>query len=89
MNQPITVTVTQDDIDGGVRDDGWNCPVARSCRRVFGRPCYAVPKSIMVLKDWYSGHDYVFRNIPKSVQSFIADFDARKPVQPFTFTLGE
>lgn len=76
----ITVRVTQDDIDRGVRGSTTDCPVARAL-------CRAVPNAfIRVWKD--VAFVRIHRvEIPPKVRRFIHDFDDYRAVKPFSFEI--
>jgi hypothetical protein len=74
----ITIQVTQDDIDNGVRLSGKLCPIALACLRTIGMN-YA---EVFDLWGWCN-------DIPTEVQDFVLAFDRDLPVQPFSFTLPD
>ncbi len=74
------ITVTADDIAQGVCG-GPSCPVKLACARAFGVHVSA-------------GYQYIVRGgtervaTPEPVRRWMGEFDAERPVQPFTFELG-
>lgn len=73
-----TVSVTQEDIDQGVRNSSFSCAVARACRRV-----------IPYFSSCYNGACIGGKLVPlpKDVFSWILNFDAGNLVKPITFEL--
>lgn len=79
----MNVTVTQEDIDGGLPELTLECPVARALERAYGMQ---VEVEYTDLHWWSPAPPHSWHEIPsRRVQQFIADFDAGKPVKPFTF----
>jgi len=80
----ITIKISAKDIQealkGGLACK--TCPVARAVQRAMKNPLFEV--GVHCAFD----HSGVFLDLPKEVQSFIARFDARKPVKPFSFTIS-
>lgn len=75
-----TVTVTQADIDGGVRNKCTKCPVALALKRLFpGRRISVANYSIKV--------GSCLERMPSEVISFVSWFDIGRAVQPFSFPL--
>lgn len=78
----MKITVTQDDIDNGHRNDCERCPVAIAIRR-----CIDVPYGVDV-----GGNTRIITPIgnfkyPSTVRKFIHNFDNQLTVKPFTFNL--
>lgn len=80
------ITVTQNDIDLGLRKSFCDCPVARAVRRAFRvkpwRKVYVRHEGILVGEPddervWMS-------DMPDHIEKFIERFDKGKPVEPFT-----
>jgi len=89
----ITISVTQDDINSGVREDCNKCPVARAISRHFPGEWVSVTGDTVSIydnydteEDYYSGcvADYY---LPESVAQFVSDFDKGKTVMPFEFVI--
>jgi hypothetical protein len=79
--------VTQEDIEVGEQKSCGHCPVARAIRR-------DVPgaEAVYVTVSWinvYNEHQNCFlgQTTPRSAADFIRDYDAGRPVQPFSFEL--
>lgn len=81
----VKIEVTQDDIEKGRRRGSQTCPVARAIKRrlkagikaaVYGRAGF--------VKGWLRH----MSDMPGKTQRFVADFDSKRPVKPFTFTLN-
>jgi hypothetical protein len=78
----ITITVTQDDIDNGVRAAPCLCPIALAAQRKY--PYVSVGTfTISVGAD--ASREKVYR-MPLKASRFIEDFDQGRLVEPFTFT---
>lgn len=66
------IDVTTDDIRRGVRGDERACPIAHAWNRATnGGLSLYLP----------------FDNLPAVAQTFLRDFDAGRPVEPFTFEM--
>mgnify|MGYP001599524934 CR=1 FL=1 len=74
---PVTITVTQEDIDKGVRNSMWDCPILQAIRRdlpgVNSTP--DSPSIFLGIKDQLL------------VYKFMLDFDAGNAVAPIKFTV--
>jgi hypothetical protein len=85
-----TLEVTQDDIEEGVQEDCEACPVARALYRIAQRfsPRFdaAATAYLGTLYLEVDG-DCWEADTPDKVCRFIQDFDAGKPVHPFTCPL--
>lgn len=84
----VQITVTADDIARGHREGCQNCPVAFALWRVA---LDAV--DMVVMRDdvkFYrcGGGRNPIRKFPREVTRFIDDFDAGRPVAPFSFSLS-
>jgi len=84
----IKISVTQDDIDKGIKNNCEKCPIARALARSF--PGYFNLASIYYLSVKAHQKDfYVFMmDTPKVCYDFIRDFDQGKPVTPFEFEIS-
>jgi hypothetical protein len=80
---PVTIQVTQDDIDNGVRCSVKRCPVALACLRTIGKNYSQIWEEY-----WPDFHD-PSKNIPSSVLIFVRAFDSGNIVQPFSFVLPD
>lgn len=81
----VTIDVTRDDIDQGVRTDCMQCPVARAIRRALGLDYdVSVGPSDMDLGQ----HTYLSVLTPAHAAAFMGHFDAGHPVAPFRFELN-
>jgi len=77
----MKITVTQEDINLGKRRDGWHCPIALACQRIY-------QKSFMIdFRSAYNNKEMTFKvfDLPQEAQEFVKRFDNRDEVQPFTF----
>ena len=78
----LTVHVTKTGIKRGEREDACNCPIARALRRA-GLKNPTIDGTFIEY-----GWSTQFRvRTPARARQFIRRFDARKPVEPFTFRL--
>ena len=75
------IQVRQEDIDGAVRGDGRNCPVALALKRELGGMW-----TVGALAAAQNGSIRLF--LPYAVRAFVKDFDHRLPVEPFSFSLN-
>lgn len=81
----MKVSVSQEDIAGGMPGSVFSCPVALAIKR-------AVPEAdevIVAVSKAYAhvGDCLVSYRLPLDVQGFIISFDMEHPVQPFTFEM--
>jgi hypothetical protein len=77
----MTIEVTQEDIDNGKRRRCRHCPVALALRR-FTRSVWVADQSYLHNLDLQKEI-----GTPNRVSFFIEEFDAGKPVKPFTFKI--
>jgi hypothetical protein len=83
------ISVTQEDIDRGVRSHAGWCPIARAIKRtLFGKPGAPLIPDADVKVGHYAvdiqdGRAY----LPQEAVEFIQDFDVDRPVKPFEFDL--
>ncbi|MFN7302800.1 MAG: hypothetical protein ACK5U7_15110 [Bacteroidota bacterium] len=75
----MIVTVTPEDITRGRRLSACSCPIALAIRRL-------APRCVVVTNHTIRIDDRRFAT-PEPACKFINDFDAARPVMPFTFTL--
>ncbi len=77
----MIVTVTQDDINRGVRQHNERCPIARALRRATGIRDISVGLQTVSFKSiWAAQLSY-------RVWEFIWDFDHGRYVRPFSFRI--
>jgi len=85
----MRIRVTQRDIDEGVQDNSFHCPVARAVRRALGAGEVWVREIIIVTKSG-SRDTYV---TPPAVTDFIERYDSAtlefESPKPFSFTLEQ
>ena len=79
----IKIEVTEEDIRKGVRDNCRECPIASACNRAGLKYPSVYPEEIQYwqnigLKGWRTSAE---------VEYWIADYDAGKPVTPFSFEM--
>ena len=77
----MRIQVTKRDIDFGFANDTAACPVALALKRRFKTNLVSVGFARAMINT--NGYP-----LPESVSQFIREFDARKSVQPFQFTLA-
>lgn len=89
--KPITINVTQEDIDYGLKHDPNFCPIARAIKRetkadvsVGTYTATLVPKKTLLGKILGRNSSYYFVNLSKTATAFISAFDTGKKVEPFT-----
>lgn len=89
MNLPIKVTVTDEDIDRGVRRDCDWCPVARAVKRaLYGKPGDTlIPDGPVKVNQFRIEIDGGRMVAPLKVSQFVEDFDNEKAVSPFEFVI--
>jgi hypothetical protein len=76
----ITISVTEIDIDLGVRLDCWECPIARAMFRATGEKYSVDGASAFVV-----GERHRRVSLPDSAIQFIRDFDLGNFPKPFEF----
>jgi hypothetical protein len=84
----ITVTVTQDDIDKGIPEDGCNCPIARAVMRAgLANPVVNEDSIVIDGVETDAGLAPLWE-LPDEAVAFIAAFDDGNTgtLEPFTFT---
>ena len=85
----MRIRVTRRDIEEGVQDNCFHCPVARAVRRALGAGEVWVREIIIVTKSG-SRDTYV---TPPAVSDFIERYDSAtlefKSPEPFTFALKQ
>jgi hypothetical protein len=83
MSQVITVTVTQSDINEGLRGSIYICPVAQALSRALGAA--AVTNGYQ----WSSGGDwFIWHDLPTVARYWIGDYDNYRRVAPFSFEIS-
>jgi hypothetical protein len=88
----VRITVTQDDIDKGVRGTACKCPVARAVGRAFGVPPLADQVSVghaIGVRKYPSDRCMTWYDASPEAKYFMLMFDTKQPVGPFEFELGE
>ena len=77
----MKIDVTQEDIVNGKKKSCDECPIALAMIR-------AGYKNVSVGSYFISSGNLTYL-VPPEVTKFVLDFDAEKPVSPFSFELGE
>ena len=79
----MKITVTQEDIDKGERQNGCRCPIARAiAREGGGGPTVSTRQAILDIDSVVH-----IAELPQPARDFIAAFDNDGEVQPFTFEI--
>ena len=79
----MLITVTQKDIDLGIRKNCRVCPVALAVYRAIN-----LPIEVSAFNVCHEGpYGEIIAPLPPEATRFILDFDAGKEVGPFTFDL--
>ena len=75
MSQSLTIKVERQDIEGGLPDEGYACPIALAAMRAcpWDNPDPYVGQDFIRIKD-EDGHR-IQRDLPAEAQAFILDFD--------------
>ena len=81
----ITIDVTQQDIDRAVRFSCGDCPIALAARRSLGNMSVFVTKRTMLIRRLQYTCDLI--SLPTDAVQFVSDFDERRPVSPFRFSI--
>jgi len=79
------VSVTADHLTLGIPGDCGNCPVALAVEDAFPR-AVGVSVGDLYISMRHEGRDELLI-IPEDARALIADIDAERPVEPFTFEL--
>lgn len=84
---PITVEVTQEDIDRGLASNSQSCPVALAFRRVltYHINLIIVGPTFVELYHWKNGHQVI--ELDEITRRNISDFDHHRRIAPFTFII--
>ncbi len=78
------ISVSQQDIDNGVRSSTRRCPLARAIRRATGVPVSVGSFDVLFL---FPKSRYQKVVLPLQMLEFRESFDLGKRVQPFSITL--
>ena len=78
------ITVTQEDIDQGLRQTPTGCAIARAIKRQTGFSAVVYPYDIYVTGKDISYH----QETSGEIQDFIVKWDVHYPVKPFSFELN-
>ena len=79
----VAVEVTTGGIKLGVPNDEQKCPIARALKYLKFR---GVEVGFHAISFVYKGVSYT-ADVPKPAQKFITNFDKKKVVKPFTFSI--
>ena len=75
----MKISVTQEDIDKGKREDSCVCPIALAVRRQTGR--------LFHIDDTNADDGYDTIQLPIKARQFVRSYDNGNPVEPFEFEL--
>jgi hypothetical protein len=78
---PITIVVTQEDIDNGKPRDGDRCPIAQSFIRRGFWSVFASDGGVDTYQEFFDTNDRAI--------TFMNDFDNGRPVKPSRFTFQQ
>ncbi len=78
----ITIQVTEHDIRRGIPQSHNRCPVARALHRRTGRPWTTDGRDC-----WPFNEIGPYFRLPEEAELFIACFDSKYPVRPFSFEI--
>ena len=79
------ITITNEDIRRGVRNNACACPVALAIKRVMPK---ATSVAVSCSRVTYKvGDQRVWKDLPKEAYVFIENFDEGFKVKPFSFSL--
>ncbi len=82
----MKIDVTQEDIDQGLRNDGWKCPVGRGVQRATNDGDFAVEID-RIVRGTEGDEDYLSVELPEDVGERICKFDDGLGMQPFSFEI--
>lgn len=84
MRTTTTIDVTQDDIRDGIPFNACHCPIARAVARRLLPGCHVSVGGFISVQ---SNLNRYAIPLPDGCLTFVRDFDAGKPVQPFAFEM--
>lgn len=85
----MRIEVTQEDIDNGIPEDCWRCPVARAVCRVLSASESDISVDGVNITHFLGPGDWIDYPTPQLVNEFIEAFDAKSTVIPFSFDIGD
>jgi hypothetical protein len=87
MSETVTITVTQDHINKGVKQDCWSCPIALAIQDAMpGVICAEVLNPDLGFATIFGDDgDCGEALLPDPARHFIAEFDNGQTVHPFAF----
>ena len=80
----MKIEVTQHDIDKGLNNNCFLCPIAHAVKRKMGTDSVLVYCDRISVMSTVTSYNY---KLPKKARTFIKRFDDGKPVEPFTFEI--
>lgn len=78
----MKISVKQEHIERGEREEPYACPVALAMRESLGKKVYVDRLEFLI-------NGSVVAKLPKSCARFIETFDRGLPVKPFSFRIKE
>lgn len=82
----MIISVTEDDIKNGRRNQCSDCPIALALFRALGWEI-GINRNYIKISQWYAKIGFVSYLLPKEASIFVCDFDSKKEVLPFEFNL--
>lgn len=83
----LKISVTQEDIEKGIKQDCTKCPIARAVNRALIennlQPLSCEVEGPIKLMDWHNDYVMIDKEQAKKINIFINDFDDERKVQPF------
>lgn len=82
----MTIEVTQEDIDRGVRWSSCECPIALAAIRTSKGICHVGRTVISIQAEEFQ--PIAIQTLPACASRFTIQFDEGEPVQPFSFNIS-
>lgn len=83
----MRITVTQEDIEKGVRRNCVRCPIALAMTRQTGLPWFVDERGGIVFSHKHPKNIQLMVDLPWQAMDFMSGFDSGLPMFPFTFDL--
>jgi len=83
LERHMRITVTQEDIDDGKRQDPFCCPIALATKRDTSMDVSVTRSDLQLYRN--SSRTLWRALMPPDATTFTDDFDAGRPVMPFSF----
>lgn len=83
----MIVSVTQEDINLGMRHNCYHCPIAKATQRNYAHPNYVrIDSGTLTVFSKVSMQEHTY-HLPWNAMTWIAKFDSGQEVKPFEFEL--